>query len=266
MEIRNSVSYVNIYGSEYKTQQTQNSEFRQLVDKLTGGKMAQEIREKYDVTLNIGSVGDVGTLFNRYDIRCKNYVCISQQTLRRMENDSALKNKVLHAIEEFSSPKEQAKVNALYPPVKSAGMIVYPDGEILYWLEGYPDEYEATDNKRKVVYDESISKLQNEYLSQEKDMMEEHIIFHEDETFRYQRKLQKKREKRELKERREQKERMEEALEEYAQYRRELRHYYNELGYQKKLAGSNPTAVPVGSVKRPPVVSAAYELIMMLGM
>lgn len=81
-----------------------------------------------------------------------------------------------------------------------------------------------------------------------------------------QRKIQKMREERELKERREQKERMEEALEEYAQYRRELRHYYNELGYQKRLVVSNPKAVRVGSVKRPPVVSAAYELMMMLGM
>lgn len=70
----------------------------------------------------------------------------------------------------------------------------------------------------------------------------------------------------ELKERREQKERMEEALEEYAQYRRELRHYYNELGYQRRLEGSDPTAVPVGCVKRPPVVSGVYEMIMMLGM
>lgn len=81
-----------------------------------------------------------------------------------------------------------------------------------------------------------------------------------------QRKLQKKREERELKERRERKERIEEALEEYAQYRRELRHYYNELGYHKRLAISDPAAVPVGSVKRPPVVSSVYELIMMLGM
>ena len=81
-----------------------------------------------------------------------------------------------------------------------------------------------------------------------------------------QRKLQKKREERELKERRERKERIEEALEEYVQYRRELRHYYNELGYHKRLSISDPAAVPVGSVKRPPVVSSVYELIMMLGM
>lgn len=81
-----------------------------------------------------------------------------------------------------------------------------------------------------------------------------------------QRKFQKKREERELKERRERKERIEEALEEYAQYRRELRHYYNELGYQKKLAVSNGDMASSVNVKRPPVVSAAYELIMMLGM
>lgn len=81
-----------------------------------------------------------------------------------------------------------------------------------------------------------------------------------------QRKLQKKREEQEVKERRERKERIEEALEEYAQYRRELRHYYNELGYQKKLAVSNGDMASSVNVKRPPVVSAAYELIMMLGM
>lgn len=104
------------------------------------------------------------------------------------------------------------------------------------------------------------------YCSKGKDMMDESTIFHTKENLRYQRKLQKKREERELKERREQKERMEEALEEYAQYRRELRHYYNELGYQRRLEGSDPTAVPVGCVKRPPVVSGVYEMIMMLGM
>ncbi len=266
MEIRNSNLYINTSSREYVIQQSRNNEFRQLVDKLTGGKMAQEIRENYDVTLIIGSVGGVGTLLNRYDIRCKNYVCISQQTLHRMENDSALKNKVLRAIEEFCNPEEQAKVNALYPPVKSAGMIVYPDGDILYWLEGYSNEYEVTNNKKKVIYDGNISELQKAYCFQEKDTMDESTIFYTEANLQYQRKLQKKREERELKERREQKERMEEALEAYAKYRRELRQYYNELGYQKKMAASSPDAVSLGSVKRPPVVSAAYELIMMLGM
>lgn len=105
----------------------------------------------------------------------------------------------------------------------------------------------------------------SEYKTQQSQQDEFRQLVDKLTNLRYQQKLQKKREERELKERRERKERMEEALEEYAQYRRELRHYYNELGYQKRLAVSDPAAVPVGGVKRPPVVSAAYELMMMLG-
>jgi len=40
----------------------------------------------------------------------------------------------------------------------------------------------------------------------------------------------------------------------------------NELGYQKKLAASMEGIASFVDVKRPPVVCAAYELIMMLGM
>lgn len=264
MEIRKIDFYVNKSSKEYKIQQSSGGEFRELVDKLTGGKMAQEIRENYDVSLNIGSVGDVGAIFDRYDIRCKNYVCISQQTLNRMETDAALKHKVLHAIKEFCSPEEQAKVNALYPPVKSAGMIVYPDGEVLYWLEGYPNEGERVRENKKIVYDSNVSFLLKEYGSRVKGSIEESLIFSMDD--KAQRNIQKKREERELKERRERKERMEEAMEAYAKYRRELRHYYNELGYQKNLVLSNGDLSHSVNLKRPPVVSAVYEMIMMLGM
>ncbi|MBE5930377.1 MAG: hypothetical protein E7268_04840 [Lachnospiraceae bacterium] len=81
-----------------------------------------------------------------------------------------------------------------------------------------------------------------------------------------QRKLQKRREEKELEELRKQKERMKEAMEAYAKYRRELRQYYNELGYQKKLATSMEGMAMFVDVKKPPVVSDAYEMIMMLGM
>ena len=81
-----------------------------------------------------------------------------------------------------------------------------------------------------------------------------------------QRKLQKRREEKELEERRKQKERMKEAQEAYAKYRRELRHYYNELGYQKRLAASTEGMAVFVDVKKPPVASDAYEIIMMLGM
>jgi len=104
------------------------------------------------------------------------------------------------------------------------------------------------------------------YCSRGKNTMAESTIFHTNENLQYQRKLQKKREERELKERREQKERMEESLEEYIRYRRELREYYNEVSYQKKLAVSNGEPITSVHVKRPPVVSGLYEMIMMLGM
>lgn len=265
MEIRSDY-YINKSSKEYSIRSSLGREFEELIDKLNGGKMAQEIRENYNVTLDVGGVGDFGILLNRYDFRCKNYVGISQQTLRRMENDSVLKNKVLHAIEEFCSPEEQAKINALYPPVKSAGMIVHPDGKVLYWLEGYPNEYDVSENKKKIVCDETIVKVQTKYLNQQKDATDKYAILYSEETLQYQRKLQKKQEERETEERREHKERMEEALEEYIKYRRELREYYNEVSYQKKLAVSNPEAVPVVGAKRPPVVSAAYEMMMLFGM
>ena len=78
--------------------------------------------------------------------------------------------------------------------------------------------------------------------------------------------LQKQREERELEERREQKERMKEALEAYAKYRRELRHYYNELGYQKKLEASMDGMAVFVDAKMPAVVSEVYDALMMLGM
>lgn len=111
-----------------------------------------------------------------------------------------------------------------------------------------------------------VNQSSNKNKTQQSQRDESRQLFDKLTNLQYQRNLQKKREERELKERRERKERVEEALEAYAKYRRELRHYYNELGYQKKLAISNGDMASSVNIKRPPVVSAAYELIMMLGM
>lgn len=81
-----------------------------------------------------------------------------------------------------------------------------------------------------------------------------------------QRKFQKKREERELEERRKQKERIKEALEEYAKYRRDLRRYYIELGFQKNLEASMGGMATFIDVKMPKVSSDVYKVIMMLGM
>lgn len=72
---------------------------------------------------------------------------------------------MLSKIKEFSSPESQKEIQALSPPVKSAGMIIYPDGGALYWLEGYPNEAGHEENK-KIVDERSINKLFQRYSDQ----------------------------------------------------------------------------------------------------
>ena len=131
MEIQGINSSININHTQAQVGSVQSNEFKKLLDKITGGDMAQKIRDTYDVTLNVGSIGNVTGFLNTHDIRCKNYVAISGETLSKMEENPALEKKVMRAIEEFCSPEAQAEINALAPPVKSAGMIVYPDGDTL---------------------------------------------------------------------------------------------------------------------------------------
>ena len=156
MEIQGINLIANMSNTEYKTCAVQGEEFQKLFNKITGGSLAQEIKNTYDVTLNVGNIGTVDNLLNTYDIRCTNYVLISPETLSKMEGNTALKNKVMSAIEEFCSPEGQAEIKALAPPVKSAGMIIYPDGDTLYWLEGYPNDFEDIKEKKVIVSDGSI--------------------------------------------------------------------------------------------------------------
>lgn len=156
----------NIYGAnktEFLNTNNVSDDFKKLLDTITGGEIAQEIRDKYNVFLNIESVGSVESLLDSCDMRCKNYVSISAGTLSKMEENPVLKNKVMSAIEEFCSPIEQAKVNALQPPVKSAGMIIYPDGEALYWLESYPNDFEDVKSEKKTIIDSSLAVVEEFY-------------------------------------------------------------------------------------------------------
>ena len=165
MEIQGINSSININHTQSQVGIVQSNEFKELLDKITGGDMAQKIRDTYDVTLNVGSIGNVTDFLNIHDIRCKNYVAISADTLSKMEENPVLKKKVMSAIEEFCSPEAQAEINALAPPVKSAGMIVYPDGDTLYWLEGYPNDLGDVKDKKVVVSEADITDAQRVYYS-----------------------------------------------------------------------------------------------------
>ncbi len=163
MEIQSINSNININHIQVKAGSVQRNEFKELFDKIIGGDLAQEIRDTYDVTLNVGSIGTVTDFLNTHDIRCKNYVAISADTLSKMEENPALKKKVMSAIEEFCSPEGQAEINALAPPVKSAGMIVYPDGDTLYWLEGYPNDFGDMKEKKVIVSEADIADARRVY-------------------------------------------------------------------------------------------------------
>jgi len=165
MDIQNVSLNTNINNSQSKVSSVQNDDFKQLFHKITGGSLAQEIKNTYDVTLNVGSIGTVNDLLNTYDIRCTNYVLISPETLSKMEENPALKKKIMSAIEEFGSLEGQAEIKALAPPVKSAGMIVYPDGDTLYWLEGYPNDFGNTKDKKVIVSGTDINDIQKLYES-----------------------------------------------------------------------------------------------------
>lgn len=165
MEIQSINSNININNTQSKAGSVQSNEFKELFDKITGGDMAQEIRDTYDVTLNVGSIGNVTDFLNTHDIRCKNFVAISADTLSKMEENPALKKKVMSDIREFCSPKTQAEINALAPPVKSAGMIVYPDGDTLYWLEGYPNDFGDMKEKKVIASEVDMANAQRIYSS-----------------------------------------------------------------------------------------------------
>lgn len=151
------------------------SKFQNLYNALTGGEMAEYIRENFNVTLDVGSIGNCYDFLNNHDIRCTNYVRISPQTLQDMEKKPALKNKVLNAIKEFCSDESQMEIKALQPPVKSAGMMIYPDGRILYWLEGYPNEAENKTDKKIITDKQPIKKWPQRYSDMKDDAIENSV-------------------------------------------------------------------------------------------
>ena len=91
-----------------------------------------------------------------------------------MESDPALRKSVLSKIEEFCSSESQKEIQALSPPVKSAGMIIYPDGSTLYWLEGYPNEI-GNEKDKKIVNEKSISESFQKYSDTDYQVTENNL-------------------------------------------------------------------------------------------
>ena len=153
---------------------TAENDFKELFEKITSGELAEEIGNNYNVTLNVGNIVSCQQLLDEYDMRGTNYVIIFPETLSKMESDPALKKSVLSKIEEFCSSESQKEIQALSPPVKSAGMIIYPDGSTLYWLEGYPNEI-GNEKDKKIVNEKSISESFQKYSDTDYQVTENNL-------------------------------------------------------------------------------------------
>lgn len=63
------------------------SSFKEVFEKITGGKIAEEICNSYDITLHIDSSVDCQKLLDENNLSGTNHVIISPETLSKMEND-----------------------------------------------------------------------------------------------------------------------------------------------------------------------------------
>ena len=62
-----------------------NPVFREVFEKITGGELAKEIGNSYNVTLNVGSIVSCQQLLDEYDMRGTNHVIISPETFSKLE-------------------------------------------------------------------------------------------------------------------------------------------------------------------------------------
>lgn len=73
--------------------------------------------------------------FSELPITGLNNVIIGGNTLEKMNNNSAFREKIISIIDDWCSDSAQQERQSLAPPVKSGGIIIYPDGSCLCWLE-----------------------------------------------------------------------------------------------------------------------------------
>lgn len=77
-----------------------------------------------------------------------NNVIIGGSTLEKMKNNSVFCEKIMKVIDECCSYSAQQEMKSLSPPAKSAGVIIYPDGSYLCWIESiYSDRTDVKKDK-----------------------------------------------------------------------------------------------------------------------
>ena len=96
-----------------------------------------------------------------------NNVIIGKSTLEKMTNDSVFRKKIMKVIDECCSFSAQQEIESLSPPAKSAGVIIYPDGSYLCWIESiYSDRTDVKkDNNTDDLLVKAIDKIKESQVA-----------------------------------------------------------------------------------------------------
>lgn len=81
-----------------------------------------------------------------------NNVIIGSSTLEKMQQDSVFREKIMKVIDEQCSISSQHELINLSPPVKSSGVIIYPDGTYEFWEEAYSNISDSNSNEDAVEF------------------------------------------------------------------------------------------------------------------
>lgn len=93
-------------------------------------ELVKEIESNYNsqITMSLDS-------FSANPVKGLDNVIIGKETLEKMKNNSVFREKIMKVIDECCSSSAQQEIRSLSPPAKSAGVIIYPDGSYLCWIE-----------------------------------------------------------------------------------------------------------------------------------
>ena len=93
-------------------------------------ELVKNIESNHNAKITISS-----DFFSATSITGLNNVIIGGDTLEKMKNDGAFCERIMKIIDENCSYSAQQEIRSLSPPAKSAGVIIYPDGSYLCWIE-----------------------------------------------------------------------------------------------------------------------------------
>ena len=108
----------------------------------------KEIEQKYNAKLSVDSFSSYIDFMNSTDVNSLNNVLISKSTLEKMGKNPAFKEKICKIINENCSQSSINELRSLTPPVKSSGVIIYPDGTYLCWVESINNEKNVATSKK----------------------------------------------------------------------------------------------------------------------